>query len=568
MELGFQPLVERIGQLDDAVARLREIASTVGVAPADGQPWFHLLHRKLVPQLELTKKVPHLVVALVGGTNIGKSLLFNILAGEVASGVSPLAAGTKHPVCLVPPSLADQPTLAKLFDGFELAPWRRAEDPLRDYQQNVLFWRIGSRLPDWLLLLDTPDVDSDVQVNWQRAGAIRQVADVLIAVLTQQKYNDAAVKQFFRQAARADKAVIVLFNQTDLERDRPYWPLWLETFVGQSGAEPIDVLVAPHDRQAAERLELPIYSVGKDGRRWTGQPIDWGEHLGQLHYEAIKLRTLRGALNRILDRQEGLPAYLDQIRDQAAGFVAAAQVLAAVTTSPNDWPRLPAELISAEVQQWWRKRRGRWATFIHDAYDWLWQRIGRRRSLEEVAQQFESQEKAAILQTAKRVLDELSRLAEVGNEVIRPRLQQVLAEEQLDRWASEHPRAVRRLLELDKVWAATRPSVSAGLVLAGWIAGGPLGALVGVSITAPIDQLAERLGKATVEAILKLVKTLQTRHVEQRCEWFGQLLRRELLGEMLEELSRGAQAAQDAPFKQAEKLVAELEAAIADRAAG
>ena len=85
-----------------------------------------------------------------------------------------------------------------------------------------------------LLLLDAPDVDSDVAVNWRRATAIRQAADVLVAVLTQQKYNDAAVKQFFRAAVEADKPIIVVFNQCELEADRAYWPQWLETFCQQT----------------------------------------------------------------------------------------------------------------------------------------------------------------------------------------------------------------------------------------------------------------------------------------------------------------------------------------------
>ncbi len=79
-------------------------------------------------------------------------------------------------------------------------------------------------MPPRLLLLDAPDVDSDVAVNWRRATAIRQAADVLVAVLTQQKYNDAAVKQFFRAAVEADKPIIVVFNQCELEADRAYWP--------------------------------------------------------------------------------------------------------------------------------------------------------------------------------------------------------------------------------------------------------------------------------------------------------------------------------------------------------
>ena len=56
-------------------------------------------------------------------------------------------------------------------------------------------------------------MDSDALVNWQRVRAIRQVADVLVAVLTQQKYNDAAVKQFFREAVQADKPIVAVFNQ-------------------------------------------------------------------------------------------------------------------------------------------------------------------------------------------------------------------------------------------------------------------------------------------------------------------------------------------------------------------
>ena len=121
-------------------------------------------------------------------------------------------------------------------------------------------------MPPRLLLLDTPDIDSDAPVNWQLADIIRQASDVLIAVLTQQKYNDAAVKQFFRKAAEADKPIIVLFNQVDLVADREYWPLWLDTFAEEDGARPELVYVVPYDRRATATLELPFYPVGATGR--------------------------------------------------------------------------------------------------------------------------------------------------------------------------------------------------------------------------------------------------------------------------------------------------------------
>ncbi|HBO42798.1 MAG TPA: hypothetical protein DD670_02440, partial [Planctomycetaceae bacterium] len=243
-----------INRLHGSLAALEPLAARVDVTSPRGQEWFELLERKLLPQLELP---PMLVVAVVGGTNIGKSLLFNQLTGECASAVSPLAAGTKHPVCLVPTESADPALLQRLLEGFDIAPWHSPEDALRDATENRLFWRVGDRVPSRLLLLDTPDIDSDVEVNWERARMIRRVADVLVAVLTQQKYNDAAVKQFFREAVAADKPIVVIFNQCDLEADRPYWPEWLATFCGETGARPELVYVVPFDRAAAANLRLP-----------------------------------------------------------------------------------------------------------------------------------------------------------------------------------------------------------------------------------------------------------------------------------------------------------------------
>ena len=213
----YRSFAAGVQRLDRALAALEPQAAEVGVAPPAGQEWFELLRNKLLPQLDLP---PLLVVAIVGGTNIGKSVIFNHLAGEVASASSPLAAGTKHPVCLVPPDLADPDLLKRLFEPFALCAWRSADDPLDDTPENRLYWRVGPTMPPRLLLLDAPDVDSNVTVNWQRARAIRQTADVLVAVLTQQKYNDAAVKQFFRAAVEAQKPIVVVFNQCDGGRSR------------------------------------------------------------------------------------------------------------------------------------------------------------------------------------------------------------------------------------------------------------------------------------------------------------------------------------------------------------
>jgi hypothetical protein len=260
----YNSFAAEVQRLDRALAALEPLAVATGAAPAAGQEWFDLLHQKLLAQLDLP---PLLVVAIVGGTNIGKSVIFNHLAGGRASASSPLAAGTKHPVCLVPPDLADPALLERLFEPFTLCAWQSPDDPLSETTENRLFWRVGPTMPPRLLLLDAPDVDSDATVNWERARAIRQTADVLVAVLTQQKYNDAAVKEFFRAAVEAQKPIVVVFNQCDLDADRDYWPRWLATFRQHTGARPELAYVVPYDRQAAETLRLTFYAIEPDAKR-------------------------------------------------------------------------------------------------------------------------------------------------------------------------------------------------------------------------------------------------------------------------------------------------------------
>ena len=99
-------------------------------------------------------------VVEVGGTNIGKSVVFNHLAGEWVSEVTATASGTKHPVCLVPPGFGET-RLESIFGGFELHEWTEPEQPLGDSLRDDLFWRTSPSLPESLLVLDTPDIDSN-----------------------------------------------------------------------------------------------------------------------------------------------------------------------------------------------------------------------------------------------------------------------------------------------------------------------------------------------------------------------------------------------------------------------
>ncbi|MEX0702111.1 MAG: GTPase [Planctomycetales bacterium] len=484
MSASFRDCVRIVARLQQAVLRLERDAELLDVRPLAGREWYELLVRKLLPQL---RDDAFLVVAVVGGTNIGKSVVFNHIAGTKASATSPLASGTKHPVCLVPPGFSDRHDLATIFQGFCIEEWTRSEAALEEHAEHRLFWQTNAAMPENLLVLDTPDIDSDAPVNWERADHVRRAADVLIAVLTQQKYNDAAVKRFFRQAAEEDKAVVVLFNQCELPEDEAYWPLWLATFCNETGIEPELVYVAPSDRQAAEANRLPFYErptaglgrlgapfplregagggssaspleaissnesetrpspnpslrgrgvAGHGSETLTNEPRDLAEDLSRLHFAEIKLRTLRGSLRYLLDPESGVPGYLREVDEASGRFRRALELLADDRLARVDrWPPVPHGVLVQSIRQWWGARRAGFAATIHGTYNalgrglaWPFRAIARQFQGEQrpPMEVYREREWSAILETVEKAYDHLTHMSEYKNEVLARRLKEVL----------------------------------------------------------------------------------------------------------------------------------------------
>ena len=607
----YQSFADEVRRLDRALAELVPVAESVGVPPPQGDEWFDLLQKKLMPQLDAG---PLLITAVVGGTNIGKSVIFNHLAGEMASAVSPLAAGTKHPVCLVPPTLDDPAVLGRLFESFDLRRWQSADDPLEEAPENRLFWRTSEKLPPRLLLLDAPDVDSDVEVNWERARAIRQSADVLLAVLTQQKYNDAAVKQFFRAAVEADKPIVVLLNQVNLQADREYWPRWLATFCQQTAARPELVYVVPYDRAAAEEIRLPFYRIEASDVEPPLEGTDLREELALLHFDTIKVRTFRGALARVLDRRRGVGKYLEAIRHCAAEAEAAAAALSASEMARLAWPTLPAAVLVDEIRAWWDAGRSQWSRKVHGFYRVVgrgvtWPvRAAAGAALGPQADPlsaFRQREREAILLAVEKLLDELDRLAKVGNDTLRPRLlgllggsarAELLMEVQeahdelpavdddyraflrteLDAWRRGSPRVVRFLKSLDHAAAIARPAITISLAVSGWVLAGDLvgqaamhaagdtvgqlaaEAAIAGGITGGGEAIVTTTGEGVRQAAARLFTRLQSGYARKRAQWLAGWLEGRLLGGLLAELRHGAEVPRSEAFCAVEDAIGRL----------
>ncbi len=611
----FSDCAAEVVHLSAALEALDRQAGLLQLAPLAGREWYEALRRKLVPQLA---GQPFIVAAVVGGTNIGKSVIFNHLAGGRVSATSPLASGTKHPVCLVPVGFEQEHDLRAIFQGFDLCEWTEADAALQNCPEHRLFWKTSPALPANLLVLDSPDIDSDAQVNWERANRLRHCADVLVAVLTQQKYNDAAVKQFFRKAAGEDKAVIIVFNQCLLPEDEEFWPLWLETFSRETGIVPDLLYVAPNDRKAAEENRLSFFerSWPTDNRR-VRAPADTTAHnlardLSDMRFSEIKLRTLRGALGQILSPQVGAPAWLEEISRRSAAFQDAAQLLSMQELARVDnWPSPPVALLVSNIRQWWRTHREGWTKTIHDVYGtvgngllwpfrWAKQKISGNSV--DPRETYRDAERSVMLQTVDALYSELTRLSQLGNDLLRPRLESLLAGAsraellnrltaaqdaldldqelstvvavQMEMFRNENPAAFGMFRKLDSITAAARPLTSVVMFgFGGGLADAAAQTIATHALHVMVDVAggtgAVVVGETALSGTAGGLRVLETRFRQleaafttRRVAWFADFLRENILGNLHDELAAAAGLAATAAYRDVVESLARLERQI------
>ncbi len=117
MPADYKSFTGQMRRLHQALAALEPAAASIGIPPPQGEEWHALLTNKLLTQLELP---PLLVVAIIGGTNIGKSVIFNHLAGENASAATPLAAVLIQICTLAHAEFANGEHRSALHHGFRV----------------------------------------------------------------------------------------------------------------------------------------------------------------------------------------------------------------------------------------------------------------------------------------------------------------------------------------------------------------------------------------------------------------------------------------------------------------
>ena len=605
---GYESWAGRVAELCGLVERLRPLSAALGVADPAASEWHGQLFGKLQPQVS---REPVVVAAVCGGTNTGKSLIANTLVGAEISRSVPEAARTLHPVASLPLGLAARSDLAALFPGFAPVAWRSDADALDPDQSDLLVWREDAtgRQPARLILLDTPDVDGSLRENWRRAELVRDACDVLIAVLTQQKYNDAAVRDFFAATAAAGKTVIVVFNMVDWPRQRERIGGWLTTFKAETGIDPLAVYAAPHDFAKAEsgRIDfhpLPELTPGSaTGATPAEGPIDLAASLAGADFDRIKLRAMEGALAVVLDPRSGVGSWLDAFEASAREWQRTRQLLADEAQVRVEMPTAPRELVWNEIWQWLEPRRSQFDLAVSKAYRlagggvlWMARRIGLAQTAEERREDFAVVELRALKQALADFIERLDaacrrdeRLAALLSERLvqadraawyadlerRHAALPVVSEDyrafvrgELERFSRENPDTVRWILTGLNLGAVARPAITVGLGLAGAAVvpaaaatAGGLSTLVHHAGDVVVGTAATLAGEGalglTMAGLKPLLETLFAGWSAERSRVLAETLHDVVLGDAIERIDRLASAAAMPEVAAARRLIFE-----------
>jgi predicted GTPase len=188
--LGDHGIGACIQRLDEAIAA----AATLGIPTDDAQA----IAREVGGRLGFPAET--YVLALVGGTGVGKSSLLNALAGSAVSDASARRPTTAHPLAWVP--RANRSELAGLLGWLGIP-----DEGVRDHGHDAL----GN-----VAILDLPDLDSVEGEHRERVEAILPRVDAVVWVTDPEKYHDAILHDDFlaEWMPRLERQVVVL-NKTD-----------------------------------------------------------------------------------------------------------------------------------------------------------------------------------------------------------------------------------------------------------------------------------------------------------------------------------------------------------------
>ncbi|MBW3070200.1 dGTPase [Actinomyces sp. 594] len=200
------------------------------------------------------------VVALLGATGSGKSSLFNAICGAELAPVAVTRPTSTQPIAALPtaPPPAVDSAVGRLLD------WLGVHERVR-IPETPSWGPSAVGVGPSTVLLDLPDVDSDVTRHRAVAERLAGLVDVLVWVLDPEKYADAVIHHDFIEPMAEHAAVsVVAFNQVDRlsDRDREAATQDLTRLLAAEGMAGVDVIqVSARTGQGVPELRARIRAV-------------------------------------------------------------------------------------------------------------------------------------------------------------------------------------------------------------------------------------------------------------------------------------------------------------------
>lgn len=320
-----------------------------------------LFTQRILPQLYPRD---HLNVTVAGGNNVGKSSVANHVAGRNVTEVSPIAGKTKHSI-LITSSHYSRKSVENMHPDIPIVEHGVASDSSREGEHQIV-WHQVSGASDRLWLYDQPDFDGRAE-NEVRARRTSQVVDVVVAVISKDKYGVEEGQKFFSQMYQEGKGIILVLNQiTDEERELGDWKVYLEEFTKRTGIKPIATFVVPHSVAASRNGSMQFFRVNVPASGYSNATLapkaeTLRDYINGLNVDQLRARAESGAIEAALrgtpERPFGALQLLEAVRQRSDDFRDFHAKLRQV--DKQKWTPVPGKLMVDSIGRWFHEKK-RW----------------------------------------------------------------------------------------------------------------------------------------------------------------------------------------------------------------
>ncbi len=259
------------------------------------------------------------IVVIAGGTNVGKSTVFNWLATEIVSKSAPTARFTKWPAVYVHESEKGPLGDGAFLPGYRKVALERPEQLAEPGDGLKVFVRGHARdEARGIVLVDSPDIDSTHEQNRAVAQDLLDLADAVVFVATPEKYNDDICIQYLREAARVGRRLVCVLNKsTEEEVVRDFHQILREAF---GLHDEVALIAVPYLSQPGLGAQGPWR---ESLRGEATAPARNGKAVRAHALEGTRKR-LAGELREVSNRLREELSILDRVRSEADAQVARA----------------------------------------------------------------------------------------------------------------------------------------------------------------------------------------------------------------------------------------------------